>query len=341
MILVAAEQEDIHARRVASLLQAKGHPVSFIYATDFGVARTLSFCPESGAGVIKDRSGFRINADDVSAVWYRRPGRPQASQDVSDRLDRAFAETEWQHAIDGFFSLLNACVVSPPFLQRAAIKPRQLAAARGEGLRVPETLITNDVDEALAFVEEHGRVIHKASSSPPHRFLDTRTWGVREKECLQDIPICPIILQEQIDGPSDVRVTIVGRRLFAARIDRGSRYPGPDSRLDLDANCQSHSLPDEISCALLRVMDTLGLMFASVDLKLTDALDYVFFEGKEVMAASDSVIQWFPPPVCDENVLRPLRCGSWADGRLHRGRDRFRFGGTHAVRSQGTCAFWV
>lgn len=277
-ILIAAEREDVHAKRVTSLLRDKGHAVSFIHATDFGVARTLSFCPESGDGVIKDHSGLRINADDVSAVWYRRPGRPQANQDIPDRLDRVFAETEWQQAIDGFFSLVNAYVVSPPFLQRAAIKPRQLAAARSQGLRVPETLITNDVDEALAFVEKRGRVIHKALSSPPHRFLDTRTWGEYERKCIQDISICPIILQEQIDGPSDIRVTIVGRRLFAARIDRGSRYPGPDSRLDLDAHCQPHSLPEEVSCMLLRVMNMLGLRFATVDLKLTEANDYVFFE---------------------------------------------------------------
>ena len=260
------------------LLREMGNQVSLIHGSEFGVTRTLSFCPGTGDGVISDRNGSRIRANDISAVWYRRPGRPRANDVISDRLDRAFAESEWQHAIDGFFSSLPARVVSPPFMQRSAIKPRQLAAARDEGLRVPESLITNEIDEALAFVEKYGRVIHKASSSPPHRFLDTRTWGCREMECIEEISLCPIILQEQIDGPSDIRATIIGNRIFAARIDKSERYSGPDSRLDLDATCQPHELPDEVSSRLLRVMDRLGLLFATVDLKLTENRDYVFFE---------------------------------------------------------------
>jgi hypothetical protein len=278
MILIAAEQDDFHARRVASMLQDQGRAVSFLHATEFGVARTLTLDPASGDGVIKTRDGVRISADDVSAVWYRRPGRAMASSDIHDALDRGFTEAEWQHAIDGFFSLLDGRVVSPPFSQRAAIKPRQLAAARSAGLRVPETVITNDVDEALAFVERQERVIHKALSPPPHRFLDTRAWGAREKECLQDIPLCPIILQEEIEGPSDVRVTVVGRRMFTARIDRSKRCAGPDSRLDLDAPCEPHSLPNEVADALLQVMDRLGLLFGTIDLRLTHTKDYVFFE---------------------------------------------------------------
>lgn len=278
MILIAAEKEDAHARRVMDLLHEMGNAVSLIHGTEFGITRALSFCPATGDGVISDRSGSRIRTDDISAVWYRRPGHPRANRVISDKLDRAFAESEWRDAIDGFFSSLPARVVSPPFMQRSAIKPRQLAAARDEGLRVPESLITNDIDEALAFVEKYGRVIHKASSSPPHRFLDTRTWGRREMDCVEEIPLCPIILQEQIDGPSDIRATVIGQDIFAARIDQSERYSGPDSRLDLDANCQPHELPEEVSSRLLRIMGRLGLLFATVDLKLTENGDYVFFE---------------------------------------------------------------
>jgi hypothetical protein len=278
VILIAAEQQDVHAQRVANLLRDRRHRVSFVNATEFGAARTLSLNPGSGNGAIGADDGALIHADDISAVWYRRPGRPHADDAIFDALDRGFTENEWQLAIDGFFSQLDARIVSPPFKQRAAIKPRQLAAARTAGLRIPETLITNDVSEALSFVETYGRVIHKAMSAPPHRFLDTRRWGSTEIQHLQDILLCPVMLQEEIEGPADIRVTIVGQAVFAARIDRSERYPGPDARIDLDARCVPHTLPDDVSDALLLVMEGLGLSFATVDLKLTPANEYVFFE---------------------------------------------------------------
>ena len=92
------------------------------------------------------------------------------------------------------------------------------------------------------------------------------------------MPLCPIILQERIEGPSDVRVTIAGTRLFAARIDTADGCAGVDSRLDLDAPCVPHMLPDEVSAALFQVMNELGLLFGTIDLKLTHSNEYVFFE---------------------------------------------------------------
>jgi hypothetical protein len=277
VILLAADREDVHAVRVADLLRREGNSVRFVHASGFGTAHSLTFDPSTGGGVLRT-DDIEVAAADVSSVWYRRPGRPVVDDDITDPLDRTFAEREWQAAIDGFFSVVPSLVVSPPLCQRAAIKPRQLSAARCAGLRVPETVITNDVDEAEAFVARHSSVVHKAISSPSHRFLDTRVWGEREVECLADLPLCPIILQERIEGPSDIRVTIVGRRMFAARIDTAAGHAGVDSRLDLDAPCVPHVLPDEVSAALLCVMEKLGLLFGTVDLKLTETNEYVFFE---------------------------------------------------------------
>jgi hypothetical protein len=278
LILISARSDDAHAVRVADLLRKKGHAVSFVHGAEFGTSWSLSFDPCTGYGVIRMGNNMRIDACDVLSVWYRRPGRPMIDDKITNPFDRRFTETEWQSAVDGFFSLLPSRVISPPFCQRAAIKPRQLSAARCAGLRVPDTLITNDIDEAREFVESHGLVIHKAMSSPAHRFLDTRSWGKREEESLNDLPLCPTILQEQIQGPSDVRATIVGNRIFAARIDTAQSRAGLDSRLDLDVPCTTHVLPDVVSTSLFKVMDHLGLLFGTVDLKLTHSNEYVFFE---------------------------------------------------------------
>ena len=50
VILIAAEKEDVHARRVMELLHEMGNPVPLIHGTEFGITRTLSFCPGTGDG---------------------------------------------------------------------------------------------------------------------------------------------------------------------------------------------------------------------------------------------------------------------------------------------------
>jgi hypothetical protein len=278
MILLVTRRGDTHAERVAELLRAGDREVEFVDLAELGIERSLSMDPVSGTGFVETCSGRRVSARDIAAVWYRRPGAAVVDDAVTDPPDRAFAETEWLHSVDGFFSMLGARVVSPPLAQRAAIKPRQLAAARVAGLRTPATLITNDVDEALAFVGRHRAVIHKALSAPQHRFVDTRLWSPQDLEHLGDLPLCPTIFQEYISGPSDLRVTVVGERLFVARIGtRAGRSP-VDSRLDLDAPCEPGALPDAVASAVLELMRLMELRFGTVDLRISDSGEHVFFE---------------------------------------------------------------
>jgi glutathione synthase/RimK-type ligase-like ATP-grasp enzyme len=240
---------------------------------------TLSYDPAGGGAVIGLHDGTRIASDEVSAVWYRRPGRVQIDPSIRDPLDGSFAHNEWRQGIDGLFSTAFSRIVSPPLMQRAAIKPRQLAVARDVGLAVPDTLITSDADEALAFVERHrGGVVHKAMTAPPHRFIDARAWDPSAREHIAELSICPTIFQERVSGPGDVRITVVGDRVFAARIDTASGRAAVDSRLDLDAPCAPHALPDDVCAAILRLMRQLGLLFGTIDMKLTDGGEHVFLE---------------------------------------------------------------
>ena len=145
---------------------------------DFGNGAALTFEPEMRRGAIDLADGTRIRSDDVSAVWYRRPGVVRAAAAISDQFDRTFAENEWTQALDAFFTVAFRRNVSDPLKQRAATKPLQLSLAARIGLRVPDTLITSDAAAVLAFVEKHGgEVIHKAATAPPHAFIETRAWS--------------------------------------------------------------------------------------------------------------------------------------------------------------------
>lgn len=78
---------------------------------------------------------------------------------------------------------------------------------------------------------------------------------------LDHIVSCPVVFQEYIEKQVELRITIVGDRIFAAEI-----------------HSQEFHLPDEISEKLLRLMQELGLVFGCLDLILTPEGEYVFLE---------------------------------------------------------------
>nr|WP_143539655.1 hypothetical protein [Saccharopolyspora spinosa] len=239
-------------------------------------------CPIGRAGVaprITAADGGMVDFGEVEAVWYRRFHEIAVPPEVDVADDRVFVRHEWQDVLNGIFFGLNCRSVNPLPGQISATKPRQLEMARRTGLRVPATLITNDPDQVEVFIERHrGRVVHKAMSAPTSHFIDTRRWSDADRAALADLPLAPAIFQEEIAGPGDVRATVVGEEVFAARIDTAEGRAELDSRLDLDAPCYPHSLPADTRARLLRMMRALGLCYGAVDLKITERGEYVFFE---------------------------------------------------------------
>jgi hypothetical protein len=278
MILILSNPGDIHARHIANLLRGRGREVFYVSRAHFGNGASLSLRPDAQRGSITI-DGTRIVSDDISAVWYRRPGMVHAAPVITDELDRSFTENEWAQILDGFFAVASRRNISPPWKQRAATKPLQLSMASRVGLRVPKTLITSDPAEALAFAGEfEGGTVHKAMTSPSHHFVDTRVWNSTDAQHIGDLPLCPTIFQQRIVGPADVRATVVGSQIFSACILMGSGRAGVDSRLDADAPCTPYQLPSDVESAILRLMDELGLVFGTIDLKVADNGDHVFLE---------------------------------------------------------------
>ena len=279
MILIVSNSEDVHARHIVKQLQQRGSDVICLSRADFGKQTSMTFHPDEERGVIVLANGTKISSNDVSVVWYRRPGSVRVVPEITDELDRSFAENEWLQALDAFFNVAFRRIVSPPVKQRTATKPVQLSRAFHAGLRVPETLITNDPEEALAFVaRHHGAIVHKAMTAPPHQFIDTRAWDIEAERHISDLLLCPTMFQERIFGPADVRTTVVGEQLFSACIQTARGHADVDSRLDADAPCAPYELPRDIELAILRLMEDLGLVFGTVDLKIADNGEHVFLE---------------------------------------------------------------
>ena len=278
MIALVASPGDLHARYIGQQLERMGHRSCFMNTREFGRGALIDY-PIEGAAKIRAVDGGTIEIDDVRTVWHRRPNYGQIASGIRDADIRSFCREEWASSFDGLLLNLEARFVNPLLAEYAAVKPRQLHVAAEVGLRIPDTLITNNPDCVAPFLEKHrGRVIHKALSVPNNQVLDTRQWTDDDTPALAELPLAPTMFQERIVGPADVRATVVGEEIFAARIATAVGRNDVDSRFDLDVPYEAHALPDPVIRSLLDLMRALGLVFGTIDMKITDDGDYVFFE---------------------------------------------------------------
>lgn len=283
MIAVISHLQDPHAQRVLEVLAGWGEPALLLDLAELPEA-TLTIDYEEPA---KPRARYRppggppTELTEATAVWWRRPQFPRLEA-ITEGDARAFAHGEWHEALYGLWQLLECRWMNPPGLdQVASHKPLQLAVASRLGLRVPDTIMTSDADEARAFVGRHGlgHTIYKIFSATYQVWRETRLVRAEDLDMLDSLSVAPVIFQEYIPAVADLRVTVVGGELFCLAIDsRGTGYE-VDFRVDMaSARTTQAEVPDTVAAALLRVMDHFGLAYGAFDLRLTPEGEYVFLE---------------------------------------------------------------
>lgn len=276
MILIVAPRIDSHALCVAQDLERKGKPFRFVDSLQLSEAGRLEFragqqCGSTWTCV----DGQPVDLEAVETVWHRRRYLP--TLEASNHNDVQYFRREWSEMISGVFATLEAWFVNDPHRQEAAVKPLQLRLAEKIGLRVPDTLITNNPLAAEEFVAKHGgRVVHKTLSPPRHRFLATKLWEESDRAVLPDLVLSPTIFQEAVTDCRELRVIAIGDQLFAAEFRPQTGLI--DARLDHDVPYSSHRLPENVARNLLRLVRELGLVYSAIDMKLTDDGEYVFLE---------------------------------------------------------------
>ena len=152
-------------------------------------------------------------------------------------------------------------------------KPFQAQFIRRHGFSLPETLITNDPEEAAAFRSHHGRVIFKSISGVRSVVRELRDDDLPR---LAQVRACPVQFQERLEG-LDVRVHVVGSEVFATAAHSEAadyRYAAQEGAA---ARLAPYELADELAQRCLRLTSGLGLLFSGIDLKLTpDGRAYCF-----------------------------------------------------------------
>jgi len=284
MIVVVSHPNDIHAVRVLELLRRNRRPALLFDISDLPEKATLTIAYQNGrvSRVAYGRGAVeKVDLGHAVSVWWRRPQMPDLSP-IVDENTRAFTQNEWQEAINGLWQLLRVPWMNPPARDEVASrKAYQLKVAAEFGLRIPETIITSDPDEARRFVREHGlgRTVFKTFSCTHAIWRETRLVGKEEFDLLDQVRLAPVIFQEYVPSGADVRVTVVRNKVFAAAIHSQSTDYPVDFRMSLgQARTEAVDLPSALVERLLGFMARLELVYGAIDLRRTPAGEYVFLE---------------------------------------------------------------
>ncbi|MEU3278840.1 ATP-grasp ribosomal peptide maturase [Streptomyces antibioticus] len=277
-VLVVTALEDVTADWAIAALNEREVPVVRIDPADIGPALTFGFrigedAPAWG-GRLRTVSR-EVELGEVAAVYYRRPTPYAARFGHLSAQQREFAAAEARHGLGGILNhLYGALYVNHPLAVTAAdFKPSQLTRFAELGLRIPPTLVTNDIEAARKFAADHERVIYKTFRGLP-RDEDGHTgaiWAQRvNPESFDDsLTVTAHLFQAEIPKTGDVRVTVVGRQVFAQQI------AAPDGALDWrrgDWDELIHApitVPAPIEAALHCYLASFGLVFGCFDFALT------------------------------------------------------------------------
>lgn len=151
-------------------------------------------------------------------------------------------------------------------------KPYQMQLIHQHGFAIPDTLITNDPELARQFYRQYGKIIYKSASGVRSIVAPLKPEDFTR---LKLIRWCPTLFQEQLIG-DNVRVHVIGEQVFATRIQTGAvdyRYAG---RQGSSADLETVELDPQLARRCVKMVRSLGLAFAGIDLMLTDEDIYCF-----------------------------------------------------------------
>jgi ATP-grasp ribosomal peptide maturase len=284
-VLVVTSLEDVTADLVIAVLNERRVPVARIDPGDIGTG--LTFAARIGGG----DTGWQgylttpsrtVDLSRIRSLYYRRPG-PWRFEHLAPQ-EKDFAAREAQYGLGGVLRSLTGCryVNHPAAIARCDYKPAQLQAAAELGFAVPPTLIANDVEAARVFVAQHGPVVYKTFRGVPAGpdGLAGAVWTQRidAADLDESVSATAHLYQQEIDKAADVRVTVVGRQVFASIVHN------PGNLLDWRAGdwekitYEPVTIPPDVGDLLHRFLARFGLIFGCFDLALDRAGAYHWIE---------------------------------------------------------------
>jgi ATP-grasp ribosomal peptide maturase len=283
-VLVLTNPKDITADLVVQKLHESGTPVFRCDLADFPTDLTLETRNEdSWTGRLK-YAAREIDLAEIRSIYCRRPTAFRLPADMTDE-EREFATTEAQAGFIGVLMSLPCHWINHPVAERAAsYKPYQLMLAHSSGLTTPGSIITNNPAAARQFISRQtGPVIYKGIgrdfAEDPAHIASPIVRPVTADDIDESVRLTAHLFQQLIPKGHDIRLVVVGSRMFAVQIHAHGASATLDWRTDYDAlTYRPAEIPDDIRTSVARLMNRLNLVFGVLDLVVASDGTWHFLE---------------------------------------------------------------
>lgn len=284
--MVVTDRKDAHLSFVQRHL---ARPMIIVDPLEVAKGKTLSFeYSEKKSHVTFD--GIELHP---KSVWFRKPGTVTGSLLSIDPHFHKYAVEAIKKHFSSFISAFPEAfwVSDLQAIVTASDKPLQISIAQKLGFHVPDTLFTSDAEAAKKFIVRHGGCIlkpvvpfiEKAGQNRQKTLYATKVSSNTIPD-LTGLHQSPLIFQQAIDPIYDVRVTVVGDKVFAARVVHQSDAEGVrDWRLGHYEGALSiepdEKFPKDIEQKCIEHARRLGLNFSAIDLVVDKQGIYWFLEN--------------------------------------------------------------
>lgn len=293
MLLIVTNKSDLASDYLIIQLKANRIPFKRLNTEDLGKEFNIEIIiNKTDIGfIIEFSDGFTLKENEINSVYFRQPNPPNFDGLVSES-DKEFAEREAIELLRSVWRMIpeEKWLNHPKKLWIAVNKVEQLIVANKLGFNIPKSLITSKKQSVASFIDKtNNRVIVKAIK---HGF-QTRKNGIWVA-VTQRLPLnflnnfetyanLPMNYQSEIEKQYDIRVVVVGNKIFSTAIhSQEYKETSVDWRVgdlrEIPLHHEKIKLPSTLEKKCKNLTDYFSLQYSSMDFILGKDGKYYFLE---------------------------------------------------------------
>jgi len=271
-VLILSDAQDEHAQHMFAYLQTQGEAVEFLDSSEFPHNVQITWEPRAGEGALVFADGHRVPFSSIHAVYWRAYGEVTYPP-LPDPEQALIAANDSRSLFESLFHVLDARWVNGwDGFHLHQVKPAALARVARLGVRVPDTVITNEAQAVLDFARRHRRCIFKPVQGGA--FTERLQEHHLTDPYLANLVYAPVTVQEEIEG-LDVRAFVAGDQVYACEIHSSTL----DFRDDPSSPMNAIELSSDMKAMCLKIAETVHLIWSGIDFRRTPSGEYVFLEA--------------------------------------------------------------
>ena len=244
--------------------------------------------------VITDNYGRKFDLLANQVIWFRKPDFNFKLPEINCSIEeKEYISNEIKMTIENIYSFPNLkWINNPRYANSAKNKFQQLIAAKQIGdkyrVKIPETIMTNSSDIVINKCKEFNNMVVKPIYTGN---ITINGWnqGILTQKIsnndvtnnLNSIDLNPTCIQKYIDKKFELRVVVIGEKVFSIKIDSQK-----DERTKVDwrkyAKLCKHEifeLPKNIEVFCIEFMKNQKLTYGSIDFIVNENNEYYFLEN--------------------------------------------------------------